>query len=153
MSGVTTTYTSTAVITEIGISKRVVPQNPIAYECPAFTVAKVSGTMVVDNTGSAAKIALGVQRGGTGTYFPIGAMAGNDEISSTPAYVILDEGDIITSVGNNGANTGTADIDLTVQEVQNSDELSSRMKREDKQRIIKERELKRKKETKNVRNK
>lgn len=121
MSGVTTTYTNTAVITELAVSKRVVPQNPIAYICPVDATAKVSGTMVASDTGSAAKIAIGVKRDDDTTFYPIGEMVENDGISSTPSYVILHGLDYITSVGNNGANTGTADINLTIQEVYNTD--------------------------------
>lgn len=141
MSGVTTTYTNTAVIVEIAVSKRVVPQNPEAYRCPENASAKVSGTMVVDDVGAASKIAIGVKRDGDATYYPIGEMVATGGISSTPSYVVLHQNDFITSVGNNGQVAGTADINLTIQEVYNTNA---------EQAFLMHEKMKRKKEGKKV---
>lgn len=147
MSGVTTTYTNTGTIIEVGVSSRITPQSPFAYVCPQNTIAKVSGTMIVDDVGSASKIALAVKRYGSNPYYPIGEMVVNDGISFIPSYVILHQYDAITSVGNNGNQTGTADIDLAVQEIQQLSSLTAMVQNH------KQLATKKKEEKKNVRNK
>lgn len=121
MSGLTTTYSSTGVINQKGLSITLTSTNLVAYTCPDNTVAKISGGMVVRNKGTANAIAIAVGRtSGTGvaTYFPVGAFAGIDQQSSIATSAILQEGETITCVGQNGSHTGYGDVDLTIQELQ-----------------------------------
>lgn len=116
MSGVTTTYSSVAAITEFGRSERVTAAAAGAYTCPVGFTAKVRGSMNLDAIGADATYAIAVMRGAT--FYPVGAHVAVNGISVIAGYVILHQHDMITLIGDDGSTNGTGDIDVTIQEIQ-----------------------------------
>lgn len=148
MSGITTTYSSTSVINQKGISIRLstdtVPPNQIAYTCPTGTTARVSGTLRVIDVKTSNAIGLAVKRVGDVIYYNVAPLDQIYGLSAITVPVILHAGDMITSVGNAGTPNGISDVDLSIQEVVGGNVLPS---------FINQQNQPRKKEKKNVRNK
>jgi len=113
MSGVTSSYSSTAVIVEFNASARVVNAAVGLYTVPALHKAKVEGSMNLDATGADATYAIATLRGGT--YIPIGEHVAVNGISRGTAE--LDAAEILTNIGDSGSTNATADMDAIIQEV------------------------------------
>lgn len=114
MSGITTSYTTVAVIPVFPVTARVTNAAVGLYTCPAGKKAIVREVSLnLDAVGADTTYAVAVKRGGT--YFPIGAHAAPNEIST--GQTTLEAGDILTNIGNAGSTNGTCDMDAIIQEV------------------------------------
>jgi len=115
-AGVTNSYSTVAVVPEIGVSGRVVDGNAGVYTCPAGFKAKVTGSMVLDSLGSDASYAIAIIRA-DGNFTAVGGFVVVGETSMINNIVILNEGDILTMVGDSGSTNGSGDMDCVLQEI------------------------------------
>lgn len=114
-AGVTSSYSTVAVIPEFPVSARIVNANTGLYTCPAGKKAKVTGSMNLDAVGADATYAIAVKRGAV--FFPVGAHVAVNAISEIVGELILEAGDILTNIGDAGSTNGTADMNCSVQEI------------------------------------
>jgi len=113
--GVTTTYSTVAVIPEFNVRGRVTVAGTGLYTCPAGKKAKVRGSMNLDAVGADATYAIATLR--AGTFIPLGAHVVVNGVSVIQGEVILQAGDILTNIGDAGSTNGTCDMDISVQEI------------------------------------
>ena len=118
MSGITSTYSSVAVIVRRGRSERVTVASSGAYTCPPNTTAEVSGTMNLDATGADAVYAIAVKRNDDSVYYPVGPHVIVNQVSAITGIVVMHQGDILTFIGDAGSTTATCDMDASIKEVQ-----------------------------------
>jgi len=114
-AGVTTSYSTVAVIPEFNVRGRVIVATIGIYTCPAGKKAKVRGSMNLDAVGADATYAIAILR--AGTYIPVGAHVAANGISVIQGEVIMQAGDILTNIGDAGSTNGTADMDGAIQEI------------------------------------
>ncbi len=116
---------SSSVINKIGVES----SNPTDWEVGRvvnaavglFTVASgfrmiVTGRMQLDATGSNAAYGLAVKRGAV--YSIISKFAILNEIVHMDSNVIMEEGDILTVVGETGSTNGTCDLTIVKLKVE-----------------------------------
>lgn len=113
--GVTSSYSTVAVIPENNERGRVILSTAGIYTCPATKKAKVKGSMNLDAVGADATYAIAILR--AGVYIPIGAHVAVNGISVITTEVTMEAGDILTLIGDAGSTNGTGDMDASVQEI------------------------------------
>lgn len=113
--GVTSSYSTIAVIPEFHRSARVVVAGTGLYTCPAGKKAKVRGSMNLDAVGADATYAIAILRGGT--FTPVGEHVVVNGISVISGEVTMEAGDILTNIGDAGSTNGTCDMDASIQEI------------------------------------
>lgn len=74
-----------------------------------------AATMTLDAVGADATYALAVKR--SGVFFPIGNFTGVGGVSRLIGSLMLDVGDLLTNVGDNGSTNGTTDMSANVEEL------------------------------------
>lgn len=99
----------------VSVQARVVNANTGLSTVPANTVRRMTScTMNLDAVGADATYAIAILRGGT--FFPIGAHVAVNGISFFSGEMLLQAGDIITNIGDNGSTNGTCDMTTTFQD-------------------------------------
>ena len=98
------------------IEGRVTSQSTGLYTVPAGKTTKVLGvTGIVDGVGSDSKVGIAIKRGSN--VRPIGPFVIVDEESSYTGELILQAGDIITTLGNAGGTNAGIDMTATIIEL------------------------------------
>lgn len=121
-AGGTISYSDVNTISEFPKTKRVTNSSNGVYECPPGYVAKVSGIMILDAVGADAKYAIAVWRydgvpPDNGKYHPVGPLITAGNASAITGKIVMNAGDKLTMIGDNGSTNGTGNIDCSVQEL------------------------------------
>lgn len=114
-AGVTTSYSTVAVVPEIPKTARVTNAATGLYTVPADKKAMIEGRMILEVVGADATYAIAKKIGAV--YFPIGEMVVAGKESKTNGKVILLAGEILTNIGDSGSTNATCDMDAIVQEI------------------------------------
>lgn len=114
-AGVTNSYSTIAVVPEFTVAERVVYSPSGAYTCPAGKKAKVSGSMVLESWGSDATYTIALLK--NSSYTSMGIYVSPGEMSTIIGYIIVEEGEIVTIIGDSGSTNATGEFTLTIQEI------------------------------------